>query len=440
MDAEQVKILLKERENLTLEFKERYTAKMDEDIVAFSNTKGGVIILGVKDNGTVVGEQLTNDMKAKINSLAKNCEPSISVQLSQAANVVIIEVNEGMQRPYRCGTGYFRRLDGSTQKMTNEELRIMFGENEPLSFEERTSNCTIDDISDDKVKKFLQEAKVSITDQSTADILTSTNVLKSSKINNAGILLFSKNVKKFLPQAKMTLLWFKGTTKSIILDRQDVEDDLLTQFEQAIFFIKKHLNVKSVIEGTDRTEIYDIPQAVWREATANAIIHRDYARTGTNISVEVYDDRLLISSPGGLPKGLSKKEFGKISIRRNELIADFFYRMGKVERAGTGIQRMKDKMKEAGLPEPSFEVENFFIVTMQRTQEGIKPKSETLTPKQEQILALLKENPSLTQAKLAEKLGDTQRHIQRIIVELKKRDFIEHTGSKKAGQWVVKKS
>src|SRR3990172_5364126 len=126
--AEQVKLIIREGEGLTVEFKERYTPRIDEDLVAFANAKGGTLLLGVRDGGTVVGEHLTNDLKAKINNLTRNCKPSISVSLAKVGDVVAVVVPEGTEKPYACGSGYYRRLDGTTQKMSHDELRIMFSE------------------------------------------------------------------------------------------------------------------------------------------------------------------------------------------------------------------------------------------------------------------------------------------------------------------------
>lgn len=92
----------------------------------------------MRDDGTIVGERLTNDLKAKINSLARNCKPTITTELSQVGKVVAIVVPEGTEKPYSCGSGYYRRLDATTQKMSHDELRVMFAENEPLPFEEKT--------------------------------------------------------------------------------------------------------------------------------------------------------------------------------------------------------------------------------------------------------------------------------------------------------------
>jgi len=303
IDDKKVKLLLKEGECLTVEFKEKYTSKIDEDIVAFANTKGGIILLGVRDDGTIAGEQLTNDMKGRINSLARNCKPDIPVNAMQVDDVVVVEVPEGNEKPYYCSSGYFRRLNGNTQKMNHDEIRIMFSENEVMPYEEKTvKDFSYDDISKEKILAFTKEARINIGRTPAIDFLKSLNVVDDIKIKNAGILFFAKDVQKHISQAQMTLLAFKGTKKLHIFDRLDVRDDLLMQFNQAIFFLRKHLNIRSEIKGVNREDIYEIPIEALREAVVNAIMHRDYSIMGTSLTVEVYDDRVEITNPGGLPR------------------------------------------------------------------------------------------------------------------------------------------
>src|SRR4030067_2578843 len=161
-DTEKINFLLKEGEGLTVEFKEHFTPRIDEDIVAFSNTRGGVILLGVRDDRTVGGETMTSDMKARINSVARNCNPPIQVKIKQIQDVVLIEVPQGEEKPNSCSSGYFRRLDGTTQKMTNHELRTMFQEHEATPFEEKENkDVTWDDISKEKIQNFLKEENIS---------------------------------------------------------------------------------------------------------------------------------------------------------------------------------------------------------------------------------------------------------------------------------------
>jgi len=123
------------------------------------------------------------------------------------------------------------------------------------------------------------------------------------------------------------------------------------------------------IKGVNRKDIYEIPFEALREAIANAIIHRDYSMRGTSLMVEVYDDRVEIINPGVFP-GAQKKDFGKISVRRNEHIADLFFRMDKVERAGTGIRRMKEAMATAELPAPHIRQTDFYTITFKRPVES----------------------------------------------------------------------
>jgi ATP-dependent DNA helicase RecG len=361
MDFNQIKILIREGEGLTVEFKEKYTSRIDKDIVAFANTKGGTLLLGVRDDGTITGERLTNDLKSKINSLARNCKPDISVSLAQTGKVAVIEVPEGTEKPYSCGSIFYRRLNATTQKMSHEEIRVMFSEYEPMPFEEKTfEGFSFDQISKVKIKVFIKEAGISLGNISTADFLQSLKVADKSTVKSAGILFFAKDVDKFLPQAKLTLLAYKGVKKLNIYDRQDVRDDLLTQFNEAITFIKKHLNVRSEIKGVNREDIYEIPLEAIREAVVNALMHRDYSVKGSQVSIEIYDDRLEIINPGGLPRGLPRKAFGTMSVRRNEIISDLFFRLHKVEKVGMGIQRMQEALAEARLRKPKFKTNGYF--------------------------------------------------------------------------------
>jgi len=463
ISPDQVELLIREGEGLTVEFKERYTPRMDEDIVAFANAKGGTILLGVRDVGIVIGERLTNDLKARINSLARHCKPTLSVRLAQVGEVAAVVVPEGTEKPYSCGSGYYRRLDGNTQKMSHDELRIMFAENEPLPFEEKTvKGFTFDDVSRAKIRAFTREAGIRIGQTAVPDFLRSLKVANETRVKNAGILFFAKDVYEHLHQAQMTLLAFKGTGRLHIYDRHDVRDDLLTQFNEAVAFLKKHLNVRSEIRGVNREDIYEIPLEVLREAVVNALMHRDYSITGTQVSVEVYDDRVEIVNPGGLPKGLSVRDLGTVSIRRNELIADLFFRLHKVERIGMGIRKMKEAMVAAGLREPVFEPNAFFRATFHRSpdlamKEGMpgsekqfgdgsektgektreKTGEKTREKTRERILNLIRANPEMTMAELAETLGLTRKGVEWSIRRLKEKGSLRRIGPDRGGHWEV---
>lgn len=448
MNADNIRLLIREGEGLTTEFKQKYSSRVDEDIVAFANTKGGRLLLGVRDDGSIAGECLTGELKGRINALVRNCKPSIHIEVAQAGDIVIVEVPEGTEKPYSCGSGYFRRFNGTTQKMNHDEIKVMFRDHDTVSFEEKTvKRFTIADVSREKIRAFTHEAEIGIGKTETIDFLRSLNVADGSTINNAGILFFAEDVHKFLPQARMTLVAFKGTEKLNIYDRRDIEDDLLTQFNEAILFIEKHLNIRSEIKGVNREDIYEIPLAAIREAVVNAIMHRDYNITGTQVSVEIYDNRIEILNPGGLPIGLSKKAFGTMSVRRNELISDLFFRLHKVERIGMGIKRIKDALADAGLKEPEFETDGFFRTILYRPEvrkdvaEKSREKSSEIGSEKssEKILNLLSQNPTASAREIAKKLGLTSRAVEKQISNLKNDGRIRRIGPDKGGRWEVVK-
>ena len=195
MNNEQLKLLIAEGEGLTVEFKEKYTSKIDRDIVALANSRGGFILLGVSDDGSITGEKLTNQLKAELSSLARNCDPHISItKITQIGDVVAIEVSEGLEKPYSCSSGYFRRLDGMTQKMTQKEVRLIFRAAADLSFESLPcKGFSFEAVQLGKVRAFLKEAGASlkVTGANLPAFLSSLGIHADNTINNAGALMLS---------------------------------------------------------------------------------------------------------------------------------------------------------------------------------------------------------------------------------------------------------
>ena len=123
------------------------------------------------------------------------------------------------------------------------------------------------------------------------------------------------------------------------------------------------------IEQLRREEIPEYPMAALREAITNAVMHRDWFNEGANVFVEIYSDRIEVSNPGGLPKGMLPSDLGHKSVRRNPLIADLLHRIEFIEKAGTGIKRMREEAKKYGSPEPKFDTTGFFTATFYPSPE-----------------------------------------------------------------------
>jgi ATP-dependent DNA helicase RecG len=452
MKRNELQLIIKEGEGLTVEFKEKYTPKIDRDIVAFANTKGGLLLLGINDKGKVIGEKLTNQIKAEINSIARNCDPKIYIKnAKQVGNIVVIEITEGDEKPYCSSSGYYRRLDAVTQKMAQKEVRVLFRETDVISFESLyCRDLKIQKISLSKVKIFLKETGVLVktSKANLFPILSSLGVVDKNKITKAGALMFALNVEKHIPHAEIIMGAFKGKDRTHIFDRKDIRDDLFTQFNEAVAFLMKHLNIRSEIRGVDRHDIYEIPIDALREAVVNAIVHRDYAFKGTSIYVSIFDDRVEIENPGGLPSGLTVKNLGQSSIRRNPIIADLFHRMGKVERMGSGIDRMRNLMRESGLKTPVFETDNFFRVIFYRDpryslkggQKGwservVRKDAQKLTLKQRSLVILLKHNPAISRKDISNKIGINESAVQKRLNTLKKKGILRRIGPDRGGHW-----
>jgi ATP-dependent DNA helicase RecG len=199
-------------------------------------------------------------------------------------------------------------------------------------------------------------------------------------MRNAGVLFFAKDVYHFFPQAYVTCLLAKGRDKVDILDRKDFRGGVVSDIEESLRFVQRNTRTAYRIEKLRREDVPEYPVRALREAITNAVMHRDYFEAGANVFVEIYDDRIEVSNPGGLPKGLTRAEFGTRSIRRNALIADLLHRIAFIEKAGTGIRRMREEAKKSGCPEPTFVANGFFTATFRPRTELVPHKYRTSTP------------------------------------------------------------
>jgi ATP-dependent DNA helicase RecG len=144
--------------------------------------------------------------------------------------------------------------------------------------------------------------------------------------------------------------------------------DIVSNVDDAMVFLKKHLRISFKIEGLQRENILELPEDALREAVVNAVCHRDYFEKGARVMVEIFDDRVDIVSPGGVCKGITQENFGTVSITRNSIIASMFFRINYIEQMGTGIKRMRNAAHEANVAEPEFEFTGFFKVTFKRNE------------------------------------------------------------------------
>jgi len=238
-----------------------------------------------------------------------------------------------------------------------------------------------DNIDEKEVRGFLEnraiKLKVKIPKISIKDFLVKTLgvVKKSNGIlcpTNAALLFFGKNPFNCIPQNEIRIARFEGTTRLKSIDSQEIREPIYKMLEQVEIFFKRNTRLANKIVEFKRVDIPEYPYEAIREGLINAIAHRDYFRRGAPIMVSIFDDRVEISSPGGLLPGLNINKLEGHHVARNKKICEIFHDTKDMEKYGTGISKMKDLMKTNGLPEPDFlEEGDFFVVKFYGPKEKI---------------------------------------------------------------------
>jgi ATP-dependent DNA helicase RecG len=429
------------------EFKRELNSDIKREMVAFANASGGKIFLGIDDNGSICGVKIDNKLRSEIQQHANECDPAIDIETEVIDNVMVVTVPEGKQKPYRSTGGFYLRMGPNSQKMDTDKIAEYVERYGRVRFDERIrKDVNMEEVlSDELVDTFIALAGIKNVFKNRNHILQSLGVAKPDNekhyLTNAGILFFTKDPSSFLPQAVVTCVAYNGTTKVDILDRKDFAQDIVQSVEAGLAFLRRHLNEASSITGLRREDKLEIPLVALREALVNAVAHRDYLEAGARIMVEIFSDKVIISNPGGLPPGLSEKDFGKYSLSRNPLISSLLLRAGLIEKLGTGVNRIKTLIKEAHLPEPQFSFNDFFAVTFLRegSQTGGQIGGQTgikkLTQKQFEILSIIKQNPHITKPELCEKLGINPSAVDKHIKILRDKGVLKRVGPDKGGYW-----
>ena len=338
------------RETRTLEFKETITNTFLKTVSAFSNYDGGTILFGVDDDGNVKGisdiKQACLDIENKIND-SISPQPNYTLEIQNNDRTIKLTVKSGLQRPYLYKSTAYKRNDTATIEVDTLEFSRLILEGKNIRFEELP--CRDQELSFEVLQRKLKESiQIESFNQ---DTLKTLNLYDNvNGYNNAAGLLADKNHFPGIDIVKF------GENISIIQKRRIFENiSVLDAYEKSIGIFRDFYQYE-VIQGADRKKVEKIPEAAFREAIANALIHRVWD-VESQIRVSMFDDRIEVVSPGGLPSGITEEEYlsGKLSILRNRNLANVFYRLGFVEIFGTGITRIK-QLYEEGLIKPDFEV------------------------------------------------------------------------------------
>jgi len=406
-----IKDLLKEGESETVEFKPSLS-QMDKiigSISAFSNTKGGTLVIGVSDKGEVLGVDIgTRTIESLANQVKQNTDPmaypSIRVDKSDKKHVVVIEVVEGKQKPVLAFGRAYRRVGKSNQKLGYDEIRNLALKTSKIYWDSRVcEDASFGDIDEVKVRLFLRKAKYERRLELDVEIpvresLEKLKLLKEGVPTNAAILLFGRSTQKFFTQSETRCARFKGTKPLEFIDMKVFGGNIIDQREDVVEFVKEHIKLHAKIVGMERIETWEYPIDAIREAITNAICHRDY-EISANVQVRIFDDRIEIWGCGHLPEPLTVEDLKQrhISILRNPLVGKCFFWIKFIEQWGTGTNRIIDSCLNHGFPEPVFEeLSGSLVVTLRKgiTEELLKEKG--LNERQIKAVSHIREKGSIT--------------------------------------------
>jgi predicted HTH transcriptional regulator len=433
--------LLKRPEGKTLEFKRDLSspAGVLRTIIAFANTSGGTLLIGVEDrtrNVRGISEPLdTEERLANIlsDSISPRLVPELEVLPWRRTHVVAVEIHPSSRRPHYLKSagpekGVYVRV-GSSNRQADKELiaelrRFASGE----SYDEEP----VPDLDSEAIdfsaasEQFASKRKLKRAELETLHMLTKHQGRKVPTVG--GVLLFGRERERRFPDAWIQAGRFDGTDKVHILDTLTIHSPLPRAVEEAIAFVQKHDLHGIRISGIRHTDTWTLPPAAVREAIINAVVHTDYSQRGGPIRVAFFDDRLEVENPGLLPFGLTVQDMREgVSRLRNRVIGRVFRELGYIEQWGSGIKRMTAACEGAGIDPPDLqEISTRFRVVIRRSSA---PKQQALDETDHAIVAALASGVGLTTGEIASRIGRTPRATRTRLLALVSRGLIQEVAS-----------
>jgi len=389
MTEEQLKQLIKQGESQTLDFKDEriHPRALAETLASFAAADGGVVLIGVSDEGEILG---VSDFKRTRDNIVyeaasrNHCDPQIQpielerIETADGKIVIAVTVPADYETLHSVGGKFFLRVGTRDAALTPQELRRLVFSRGEVSFERLPcENATLGDLDDKLINRYIrrhEEYTGQIINLPREQFLINIGcaVKKKDEVvpTNAGVLLFHANPQLYIIQSQLICVRFKGKDVIEYLDRKEFLGSLPELVNQATNFIKSHMKMGGRVPGIKRVDYPEYPEAAFREAIINAVIHRDWSIDGGFIRVFMFDDRIEVISPGKLlpPITVEMLQKGEADSRlRNPAIVEVFDKLGGyIEKIGSGVRRMIDAMIEHNLEPPQFKLDGDILkVTLQ---------------------------------------------------------------------------
>lgn len=457
-----------------------------KSVSAFANGEGGVLIWGISDNDEVVGlvdakgdaEFISEVIKTKLDPV-----PVISLKFKvvNEKQLVVLHVNAGQETPYyyigdKQRIAYVR-IGNESVVADRIQLKSLVMKGSGRTYDCLPSSFRFEDMAFTKLKSVhYKRLQRSFEDSE----FTSWGIVdENGNLTNAGALLADESPMR---QSRIFCTRWNGLSMTSglgeAIDDVELEGCVIGQLQDAVSFVRNNSHKKWWKENDHREELPDYPDRAVTETIANAIIHRDYMQMGSEVHIDMYDDRLEVYSPGGMMDGRLIQQLNPMTVpskRRNPLLADFFSRLGLMERRGSGMKKIIDAYKQYEhlvdfhMPEFSSNASEFHVtlwnlnfdnrIIGEITSDGIplieeiRKGNEVVFTKEfikepaeftkefikasRQIYKLISMNPHISTAKMAESMGLSTRQVLKYIKRLQELHKVARIGGRKAGEWKI---
>lgn len=435
-------------ESLTVEYKREYCDEIKKTIIAFANTDGGELLIGVDDDGTVLGVDDPDGMMLKVTNSARDAiKPDVTMfmrvktRVIQGKKVVAASVQRGTACPYYLSAkgvrpeGVYVRQGASTVPATESAILKMILETSGDSFEDARS--LIQTLTFYSVQKIFAEEKVAFgeTQKRTLGL-----VGEDGAYTNLGLLLSDQC------QHTIKLAVFQGSAKNTLFkDRAEFSGSLFDQLDDAYVTIDRYNATCAEFKGLKRIDTRDYPPEAVREALLNAVVHRDYSYSGSTL-ISIYDDRIEFLSLGGLAKGIAKSDVMMgVSVPRNKKLADVFYRLHLIEAFGTGMLKIKESYDGRPLQDFIEISDNAFKITLpnvnaqRQNSEAEQLQTRPFQPLEQRIMDYIKARDSATRAEVQKAMGLSQSAAGRKLKELVVNGMLMRNGEGRSTAYSMKK-
>ncbi len=431
--------------------------ELAETLVAFANSDGGTILIGVGKTGRLTGRAYEDEVEVALQAAVRECRPPVDTRWHQAAAeeglAFAIVVTRSPELHSLADGRVLVRAGSENRPLSGDQIRQLAATKSTGDFERDIApGARREDFDDEVIAEFVakwEERQHREWTHSVDDLLLDVGALDvHGRPTVAGVLLFARNPQAFLPQSGLTFVKFVGTLPRGEAGqpgygrREEIGGPLARIIQRTWEVVGEEMRVGAVVTGLERQERTEYPVAAVREALVNAIAHRDYRLGGRRIEVRMFADRMEITSPGGLPGFITVDNIVDEHFSRNPRLVSGLYRWGYIEELGLGVDLMIEEMVRAGHPPPRFRDTPYaFTVTLYNVRERapLPAWTRTMNERQAKALAYVQEHSRITNREYRTLCPDVSAETLRLdLVDLVESGVLLKVGAKKGTYYILK--